>query len=90
MIKNGHDKTKRKVLKHSSHYFGGLNTLAPEQPENNFIDITNCRTENCNQASVSVISGQVHFVAVRYITMGVIVLLSSQHVVRDEKQRSGR
>lgn len=54
-IKDRHGKAKRKVLKHSSHYSGGLNTLAPAQPENNFIDITACRTGDRHLASPSII-----------------------------------
>lgn len=47
-------KVKRKVRKHSSHNSGGLNTLAPAQSENNFIDITACRTGNPHLASPSI------------------------------------
>lgn len=53
-IKHRYGKAKRKVLEHSSHYSGGLNTLAPAQTENNFIDIAACRTGNHHLASPSI------------------------------------
>ena len=65
-----------------------MNNLAPEQSENNFIGILDCRTGNHSLDSSSIITGQVHFVAVMYVTMGITVLLSSQHLISDEKKRS--
>lgn len=47
-----------------------------------------CRPGNHHPASTSIITGQVHFVAVMYVTIGITVLLRSQHLIGDEKRRN--
>lgn len=64
-----------------------MNTLVPEQTENNFLGIIDCRSGNHNLVSPSIITGQVHFITVIYVTMEITVLLSNQHLIRDEKKR---
>ena len=85
-IKNRYGKTREKALRHTSCCSGGMNAFAPEQSENSFIEIIDCKTGNHNLASLSIITGQVHLAAVMYITVGITVLLSMQHLIRDERE----
>ena len=63
-----------------------MNTFAPEQSENSFIEIIDCKTGNHNLASLSIITGQIHLAVVMYVTVGITVLLSMQHLIRDERE----
>ena len=63
-----------------------MNTFAPEQSENIFIEIIDCKTGNHNLASLSIITGQIHLAVVMYVTVGITVLLSMQHLIRDERE----
>lgn len=63
---------------------------APEQSENSFIEIIDCKPGNRNPASLSVITGQVHLAAVMYVAVGITVLLSTQHLIRDEREEVGK
>lgn len=63
-----------------------MNAFAPEQSEKSFTEIIDCETENHNRASLFITTGQVHLAAVTYVTVGIIVLLSVQHLIRDERE----
>ena len=67
-----------------------MNAFAPEQSENSFIEIMDCRTGNHNRASLSIITAQVHLAAVMYVTVGITVLPCTQHLIRDEREEDGK